>query len=303
MPFFITLLICLIIVFAPVVLASKSTPQVMLASTKMLASLPNNTSGFYISEKYDGVRAYWTGSHFLTRQGNTINAPSWFTKDFPSEALDGELWISRNNFDSVSAAIRRHKPNHNEWRMIKFMVFDIPIHNLAFYQRKERLLELFNRNKPLPNVERTLEDDTTSPTPAFPTWLQLVSHLVFDTKVELEGYFNSVIKDAGEGIMVNVGNATYEAGRSKNIFKVKPLYDAEAVVTAYQPGKGKYKGLLGALWVRNNKGQIFKIGSGFTDEERRSPPKVGAVITYEYSGFSKTGLPRFARFSKIRTDL
>ena len=285
MPVLITLLICLIITIPPIVFASNAIPHVMLASTKMLSSLPNNTSGFYVSEKYDGVRAYWTGSHFLTRQGNLINAPTWFTEAFPTHALDGELWIARNRFDDVSAAIRRKVADDSEWRNIKYMVFDLPINNLAFYQRKERLQSIFDSQRP------------------FPSWLKLVTHTVFDNKAELSKYFNHVVAELGEGVMLNVGNATYERGRSKGIFKVKPLYDAEAVVTAYQPGKGKYKGMLGALWVRNNKGQIFKIGSGFTDKERENPPKVGDIISYEYSGFSKSGLPRFARFSKVRTDL
>ena len=53
------------------------------------------------SEKLDGVRGYWNGTHLITRQGNIINNPAWFTKGWPKQAIDGELWIKRNQFQQV----------------------------------------------------------------------------------------------------------------------------------------------------------------------------------------------------------
>ncbi len=283
MSLFITLLICGIIFITPIVFAAKPIPQVMLASSKILSTLPVNTSGYYVSEKYDGVRAYWTGSQFLTRQGYHINAPEWFIANFPATPLDGELWIARNRFDDVSAAVRRYEPNHDEWRLIKYMVFDLPKKNLAFYQRQELLKE-------------EITDST-------PNWLIPIKHTVFNSKEDMEAYFNEVVKGKGEGIMLNVGNATYKSGRSNALIKVKPIFDQDAIVTGYQPGKGKYKGYMGALWVKNNKGQVFKIGSGFSDKVRKSPPLLGSVISYQHSGISKNGLPRFPRFIRVRSDL
>ena len=78
--------------------------------------------------------------------------------------------------------------------------------------------------------------------------------------------------------------------------KLKPYFDAEAVVIGYIAGKGKYKNMLGALKVRSSDGTEFKIGSGFTDQQRSSPPAIGSTITYKYHGFTKNGLPRFASF-------
>ncbi|MBS3779116.1 MAG: hypothetical protein KGY41_01840 [Desulfovermiculus sp.] len=40
-------------------------------------------SGWYMSEKLDGIRGYWDGENLLTRSGRTIHAPGWFTHDFP----------------------------------------------------------------------------------------------------------------------------------------------------------------------------------------------------------------------------
>ena len=64
-------------------------------------------AGWYMSEKLDGVRAYWNGRELLSRTGNRFAAPHWFTAGFPSFELDGELWIGRGRF---SMAPVRHLP-------------------------------------------------------------------------------------------------------------------------------------------------------------------------------------------------
>src|SRR5210317_1978311 len=66
---------------------------------------------YWVSEKYDGVRAFWNGEQLLSRQGNVIQAPAWFIEPLPDEPLDGELWLGRGLFDKVSGIIRRQSPN------------------------------------------------------------------------------------------------------------------------------------------------------------------------------------------------
>ena len=48
--------------------------------------------GWYMTEKYDGMRLYWNGKHFITRQGRKLQVPKSISKSLPSVALDGELW-------------------------------------------------------------------------------------------------------------------------------------------------------------------------------------------------------------------
>ena len=50
-------------------------------------------------------------------------------------------------------------------------------------------------------------------------------------------------------------------------------------------------------------GQRFRLGSGLTDVQRDDPPPVGAWVTYRYNGNHPGGLPRFARFLRVRGDL
>lgn len=102
--------------------------------------------------------------------------------------------------------------------------------------------------------------------------------------------------------MLHRADALYETGRSDTLLKMKPWEDAEAVVIAHQPGKGRNAGRLGALRVRTTDGREFSLGTGFTDRMRREPPPVGAVVTYRYRDLTRSGLPRFASFLRLREE-
>ena len=58
-----------------------------------------NVTNWLISEKLDGVRAYWDGKKLISRNGKEFTAPTWFTKGFPSFEIDGELWTKRSDFE------------------------------------------------------------------------------------------------------------------------------------------------------------------------------------------------------------
>ena len=93
--------------------------------------------------------------------------------------------------------------------------------------------------------------------------------------------------------MLKDPNCAYETKRSGKLLKVKKFDDAEAVVIAHIQGTGRCSTMLGALQVKDMKGNIFKVGSGFSDAQRRKPPKIGTTITFKYQGTSKAGIPRF----------
>jgi len=69
-------------------------------------------SGWYMSEKLDGVRTYWNGEELLSRQGNAFAAPPWFLADFPPFELDGELWRGKRFLigSGLSDEDRKHPP-------------------------------------------------------------------------------------------------------------------------------------------------------------------------------------------------
>src|SRR5690606_24828198 len=105
-----------------------------------------------------------------------------------------------------------------------------------------------------------------------------------------------------EGLMLRRGSSLYHTQRTSDLMKLKPLHDAEAIVVAYVPGKGRLTGMMGSLLVEDSDGRRFRVGTGFSDAERRNPPPLGAVITYQFSGLTSSGLPRFARYLRVRED-
>lgn len=238
--------------------------------------------GYWVSEKLDGVRAYWDGQQLLSRGGNVIAAPEWFLRDFPDQPLDGELWMGRGRFAQVSAAVRRLQPKAEEWRQIRFMLFDLPASGVPFSERIIRM--------------RQLTRDTGS------YHLAMVEQRPATDHEALLADLDRVLAAGGEGLMLHHGDSVYQTGRTAALLKVKTFQDAEATVVDYTPGKGKYQGQVGALVVETEAGRRFKLGSGLSDAERTDPPPLGSTVTYKFYGLTSTGLPRFASFLRIRND-
>jgi DNA ligase-1 len=259
-------------------LAPAAPPPLILAND--YDDVEVDVSRYWVSEKYDGVRAYWDGSHLVTRAGNRIHAPEWFTRGWPSEPLDGELWAGRGQFEQVTATVRDLEPDDDAWRNIRFMVFDLPAHGGTFSARLRELQSLL--------------------APLRIDWLRQVIQSRVADDVALHLQLDSIAAAGGEGLMLHKEDSLYRAERSDDLLKLKPHQDAEAVVIAHLPGQGKYGGMLGALLVRTANGIEFRIGTGFTDEQRRHPPPIGSWVTYSYHNLTARGIPRFARFLRVR---
>jgi DNA ligase-1 len=113
-----------------------------------------------------------------------------------------------------------------------------------------------------------------------------------------------VDEEGGEGMMIRQPNSMYELKRSRTLQKVKLFKDAECMVLSYEPGKGKHKGVMGALRVQNCKGGAeFKLGTGFNDDDRRHPPEIGSTVTYRYQELTDKGVPRFPTFLRIHPGI
>lgn len=239
-------------------------------------------SEYFVSEKLDGVRAYWDGHQLIARSGNPIRAPDWYTANFPASALDGELWIARGRFDELSGIVRQSRPDHAGWHRVRYMVFDLPRSTQSFTERLSQLQQIVS----LAQVP----------------WLQSVSQFRVADEAVLMNTLARVTAGGGEGLMLRRDSSLYHTRRNSDLMKLKPLRDAEATVVAHLPGRGRLEGMMGSLLVETSEGRRFRIGTGFTDAERRAPPPLGATITYQFSGFTSTGLPRFARYLRVRED-
>ena len=239
-----------------------------------------DVSQYLISEKLDGVRALWDGKVLKFRSGQTIAAPAWFTAKLPTTPLDGELWLARGKFDVLSGIVRKEQPIESEWRDVKYMVFELPSGNASFTERSAQLSAL---------VKQT----------AWPQ-LQWIEQFKLADEKALQAKLKDITAQGGEGLMLHKADAPVTTGRSPVLFKLKPISDAEGIVLAHIPGKGKFAGMLGALQIKTEDGHTVKIGTGFTDEQRKNPPAIGSTITYSYRDTTPSGKPRFAAFLRIR---
>jgi len=242
-----------------------------------------DVTGWLMSEKLDGVRGYWDGKQLLSKNGNPFYPPAAFTRNYPPFALEGELWGGRRTFEKTVSIVKKQQP-HDGWLELKFAIFDVPQATGGFTRRLQKAKDWF--------VDHPSQFSFVIPQETIKDNGQLKTEL---QRVEQSG---------GEGLIVRNPDTLYAKGRSRDILKVKSFFDMEAVVIAHIEGKGRNRGRLGSLLVElpENTKVRFKIGTGFSDDERGNPPPVGSIITFKYYGFYASGIPRFPSFLRIRTD-
>jgi DNA ligase-1 len=184
---------------------------------------------YWVSEKYDGVRGYWDGEKLLTRGGERIAAPAWFTAGWPKVPLDGELWAGHGQFARAVSTVRQQSPDAAAWRAMRFMVFDLPAQGGPFSERIPALNGLVSR------IDQP--------------WVQAVAQSKVASHAALQALLATTVKHGGEGLMLHRGASFYKGQRSDDLLKAKPHEDNEARVVAHVPGRGKYAGMVGALLV------------------------------------------------------
>lgn len=256
----------------------KSAPPLLLAESWNPETDP---TGWWVSEKLDGVRAYWDGAHFLSRNGNVYHAPEWFTHGLPQTPLDGELWVGRKQFQRTVSIVRRGDGS-DSWRDVRYLVFDAPALRQPFEQRLEEVTTLLVAHQP-PFALRLAQSVCCS-----------AEHLTQELgRVESLG---------GEGLMLRQPASFYEPRRSTTLLKVKRFQDCEGVVVGHEPGKGRHHGRLGALLLQLPDGTRFACGTGLSDAQRDQPPAIGETVTVKYQELTDGGVPRFPVFAGVRND-
>ncbi|KAG2526586.1 hypothetical protein JM16_003698 [Phytophthora kernoviae] len=257
-----------------------TAPKVLLA--KKWDRECNNPIGWWISEKLDGVRAFWDSSKkvFLSRLGNEYPAPSWFTANFPDDVdLDGELFGGRGTFQLMVGIVKTQ--GSQKWGTLVYKVYDVP------------------SLKSKPFEERMAYAQGVVST-ASSKYIEWVDHTQCRSLEHLDEVFNEIEKLGGEGLMIREPGSKYANGRSSSLLKIKSFHDGEAEVLAYEDGKGKYVGMVGALRCRMASGKMFKVASGLSDQQRDKPPAIGSIIVYKCQELTNDGIPRFPVFVDLR---
>jgi DNA ligase 1 len=247
-----------------------------LQKAKIYDKLIHKINNWYMSEKLDGIRAYWNGKELLSKNGNKIYTPDWFIKDFPDFELDGELWTKRDDFENIQAIVLDKNPS-KKWQEITYNIFEVPNAKGDFDKRLEKIRNYLDKK---PNK-----------------FIKIIPQIIFKNDAQLNDYLKKLIDEKAEGLMLKNPKLEYFRGRSENILKVKKFYDDEALVIGLNYSKtNDFK----SLKVKLKNGIIFNLGGGFSDIQRENPPKIGDIVTFKYYDLTKNSKPKFASFLRIR---
>lgn len=259
--------------------------------------------GWWASEKLDGMRAIWIpttrgrmvktiswadedridlATGLWSRLGKVIMAPDEFLDKLPKDmCLDGELWTGRGEFQRLMTIVKRYV-NLTTWHGVSYKIFDIipPIMGQGFWpQDFKHSLEIMKDRLDHMMVEQVKIKD--------------INHL--------HGIMDQVVSEGGEGLMLRHERSVWSPGRSKLLLKMKKLHDDEGEVIGYNAGEGRLTGMVGSLIVRT-RGVVFNL-SGLTDEQRVAGAiPIGTIVTYKYREYTLSGVPKEARFWRIKSD-
>jgi len=235
--------------------------------------------GWVMSEKFDGIRGFWTGEKLISRSGNEFNPPVWFTKDYPPFPIDGELWTKRSDFENISSIIRS-QDSGDRWHQVTHNIFEVPNQQGGLFDRLSILKSYLDLNPIL--------------------HLKIIPQKMIDNKQQLQDFLQEVTANKGEGVVVRNPKTPYQTGRLSSALKLKKYFDTECIVLEILEGKGKYTGKMGSVLCQTHDNITLKVGSGFKDKDRENPPEIGSEITFKYYGFTKKGKHKYPVYLRTK---
>ena len=233
--------------------------------------------GFWMSEKFDGIRVTLTNKGLFTRSGRQIAIPSWFPK-IDGFSLDGELWAGYGQFCKTVGLSSRSRCRPHDWTDITFQVFDL----LGPGPFEERLL---HAAQVVIHEGNNWLKETTPKVSGMPTScpMRLVWHEQCRGRDHLKKFHDTIIAKGGEGVMLRRSMSKHAIGRGTDLMKVKLFKEEEAEVLGYTKSdkvnrefRSLHCRLLSDLSIE------FDVGSGLTQYDLKNPPKVGSIITFKY---------------------
>lgn len=233
---------------------------------------------FVVSEKLDGVRAFWDGKNLYSRNGKPLNPPQWFIQGFPPFSIDGELWNKRDNFSQILSIISTDK-DKSLWEELQFFVFDVPSEQIGLLHRLDTLKSFLTQN---PNK-----------------YIKIIPQENISSFDELDLKLETLLQAKAEGLVIRHIHKPYIVGRSKFDLKLKPFSSDDCKIIGFTQGKGRFHSQVGSIICQKDD-LTLKIGSGLSDDLRANPPQIGTIIEYKYNGTTSNNLPRFPVFLRIK---
>jgi DNA ligase-1 len=251
-----------------------------------------------IQPKFDGERCrallYNKNCVLLSSEGHIIESVPHINKalldaGWDEVELDGELYAHGLSFEEIHSRVSRKVNLHSDYKAIQYHIFDI-VSLEAQVTRLTKLSYMQNHDKDLIKIVPTYRSDNGD-VQNIMLWLE---------NFQKEGY---------EGIIIRHPLATYKRSRSTLIMKFKPRKKDSYKILGYEEERdiyGQPKGRLGALICISNDGGTFKVGSGFTAEQRQNywnvkENLIGKVVVVKYQHLTPgRNVPRFPVFAEVK---
>lgn len=272
----------------------------------------------YLSPKLDGVRAIVKDGIVYSRTGKPI-PNKYVQKMFSSyEGFDGELIvgdeIAPDTYRKTMSGVMTVDGTPN----VYYHVFDLWNTDNVFKERYATLALL--------NISSKTNTNSYE-------YVVFVPNYICNTLDEILEKETELIKLGYEGVMLRNPNSLYKFNRSTikqgELLKLKRFKDSEAKILSVEPlfistdkptinelGYSEHSHCkmdkqmsekLGSITVKDlNTGTIFRIGSGFTDEERTILWKTnleGKIVKYKYFEVGVKDKPRFPIFLGFRDPI
>ena len=153
-------------------------------------------AGWIVGEKLNGCRVVWDGAQLWTRNGNAVRIPASWGAKLPAARLDGELWAGRGRFEEARLACQygRFTP------AVQLMVFDVDEPgNFAERQQAAR--------RAVAGLD----------------FAEVVEHQSCPSTAAAIGLMRRIQAAGGEGVIARHPGNVYQAGRTREILKLKEI--------------------------------------------------------------------------------
>lgn len=210
--------------------------------------------------------------------------------DYPY--VDGELYnhAYRENFEDLTSLIRQDEPAAGH-EVVQFHIYDLPIDGKSNAVR-QNWLDQFKHTINILNID----------------CLKIVESRIANNREELMQMYNEFMDQGYEGAIVRNLDGMYKYKRSYDLQKIKQFDDAEFKIVDVKVGtKGKMKGLAVFICEIPNigtfecklKGELNKLKQYADDPSL----VVGKILTVQFQGYTKYGMPRFPVGLRFREDV
>ena len=287
-------------------------------------NIKNITYPAYSQLKADGLRANAiVDGHKVTlcgRSGREIDLLGYLDQpmrhlaaEFPWPVVfDGEfvvvneheMVIDRKTGNGIINKAIKGTISEDEAKMIRFQIWDaIPLHEFKAGKSVDTYKHRFER------LIHAIDDD-------FENWKPywVIPYKIVNSLEEAVAHFEQLLGEGHEGTILKNYCALWEDSRSKHLVKFKAEKDADLEITGWNPGTGKFEGMVGSLIGSSSDGLVVASISGFPDDLRKwitdnIDDLIGKIMTVMYnerisskgSNVDSLFLPRFTEFRSDKT--